>query len=112
MLQICLHPDALGSLLDEVSRYRALTEDESLLLEQIVCRGHRAQRVRIRWTAKMDRQLKLAALSKGGIRRFARDNGLSENAVYQRIAWFKRKSGSGKAAIGAVQSIQIENGGV
>lgn len=85
MSEICLHPDRLLSLLDEIGRHRALSDEETDLIEAIVCRGHRTAGLRTRWTPKLDRALLRAASQRGGIRAFADKNQMSPMAAHRRL---------------------------
>ncbi len=84
-MEICVHPEKLGKLLDEVSRYRALTEEESVMLEQIVCRGHQSAGIRMRWTDEHDRELLAAADCPGAIQLMADRIGTTRMAAYKRL---------------------------
>jgi hypothetical protein len=86
-------------LLDEVSRARALAEDESLLLEQLVCRGHRSQGTRIAWTPKLERALLRASYRNSTIRQFAADNGMSEMCAYKRLEKLRKKQADKEARL-------------
>jgi len=85
MTEICVNSEFLLGLLTEVSRSRALAHHETDVLEAIVCRGHKSAGIRIRWTTTLDRKLMQASNSKGGIKRFALANGISEMAAYRRV---------------------------
>ena len=50
MTEICLAPDKLEALLTEINRHRALTDEETDLLEAIITRGHRTTGIRFNWT--------------------------------------------------------------
>lgn len=77
--------DLAFTLLDEASRRRALTDDESLLLEQIVTRGHQTRGIRITWTPKLERELWKASYRKGTIQSFADANGMSYKAAHEHL---------------------------
>lgn len=81
----CVHPDKLLDWLTEISRTRALRDDETDVIEAIVCRGHKAQGVRFKWNPRLDLALRRAALTKGGIRRFAERHGISPQSAYDRM---------------------------
>jgi len=83
-------PDIALRLLDEVSRTRHLTTEETDLLERLICRGHKSAGVRIRWTATLDRKLAQAAHSKGAIQRFAEQQGITPMAAYSRLRIIRR----------------------
>lgn len=106
-MEICLHPEKLGALLDEVSRHRALTEEESLILERIVCRGHRRQSGRITWTPKLDQELLKCHNRPGAIRSFAERNGMTPRAAYVRIDKLRAKKCRSVAGSG-ILSVKIE----
>lgn len=91
MTDICLRPERMEALLTEINRHRALTDDEADILEAIINRGHQSRNVRRRWTASMDRKLKQASHSKGGIRRFADRQGISDRAAYSRLHKIKAR---------------------
>lgn len=91
-MEICLHPEKLGKLLDEVSRYRALTEEESVMLEQIVCRGHQSTGVKQRWTPEMDRELLQAAQVNGGIARHAEKIGVRPMSCHMRLHKLRKRN--------------------
>lgn len=110
MSAMFLTPDHIGSLLDEVSRHRALTEEESVALEMIVTRGHRSSGMRTRWTPDMDAALLEAAKVDGGIARHAQSIGVRPMSCHMRLHKLRRTLGKAEGCIGAVQSIQIENG--
>ncbi len=91
-MDICLHPNTVLALFDEIGRHRALRDDETDIIEAIVCRGHLSGGIRIKWTPNLDRELKAVAITRGGVRTFAAKHGFGENAVRQRIAWIRRKA--------------------
>lgn len=88
--QFCVHPDLLLDWLTEISRSRALRDHETDVIEAIVCRGHQSQGVRFRWNPRLDLALKRAAITKGGIRRFAARHAISEMAAYKRLAKIRK----------------------
>lgn len=96
---IPVNPDLAFRLLDEVSRTRALDDDESNLLEQLVCRGHRTQGVRVQWNVKLDRALLRASYRKGSIRKFAADNGIPDMACYKRLEKLRKKQAEKEARL-------------
>ena len=77
--------DLAFRLLDEVSRKRALADDESLLLEAIVTQGHQSQGIRFKWTPKLERALVRASLRKGALQAFADANGLTYKAAHEHL---------------------------
>jgi hypothetical protein len=83
--QVCVNPDLLLSLLDEIGRHRALADHETDLVEAIVCRGHRSRSLKQHWTARLDRKLLEAAKTKGGVKRFAAAHNLPPQAAYDRL---------------------------
>lgn len=87
---ICVTPDFLMRLLDDLSRYRALADDETDLLEALVDRGHQTRGIRIQWTATMDLELLKAASMKGGVTEFARLHEISRQAAYDRCAKLRK----------------------
>lgn len=82
---ICVSPDVLLALLNELGRFRALHDHETDLVELIVCRGHRSAGLRVRWNSSMDRRLLKAATKRGGIALFAKQNDISPNAAHTRL---------------------------
>lgn len=80
-MMISVRREFLLGLLNEVNRTRALTDGETDILVDLVKSPARD----FRWTIHHDVALKTASHSKGGIRRFARRYGMSENAAYQRL---------------------------
>lgn len=78
-------------VLDEIGRSRALTEDESNLLEYVLpdCDGRRA----FRWNAIIDAAL-LDAADRSEVASFARLIGIKPNAAYQRLHRVRRRSAS------------------
>jgi hypothetical protein len=85
MTQICLHPDKLLAILDELSRHRALTNEETDMLEAIISRGHVSRNIRFRWTTTIDRALMTAAHSRGGLKRFCERYGVTDGAARVRL---------------------------
>jgi hypothetical protein len=85
-------------LLGAIEKLRALTEEESVFLEQIIRRQNERQRHKgeapvtfRRWTAEMDRKL-MKTRSIVERRRFAEAHGLTDNAVYLRHSRLKRQN--------------------
>ena len=73
-------------LLDRLGRQRALSEDESKLVEILVRRTTRALPRRLyRWTAKDDRILLKARHTPRGLIEAAEKLGVSENAARSRV---------------------------
>lgn len=91
--------DLAFTLLDEASRRRALSDEESLLLEQIVTRGHQTRGVRIQWTQALDRALWRASYRKGTIRQFAAAHNFSEQACYDRLLKLRKQKAARKAKL-------------
>lgn len=86
---ICVRPEFLLSLLEEIGRNRALADHETDLIEDIVNMGMPC----FRWNPRTDRALLLAANTAGGIARFARRYGISGGAAYQRLTRLRRRHG-------------------
>ncbi|MEW9855918.1 hypothetical protein [Novosphingobium sp. M1R2S20] len=84
-MSICLPPEKMLSLLDEIGRHRALTDDETDIVEAIVCRGHRSTGIRTRWTPEMDEALLEAAKVDGGIARHAQKIGVRPMSCHMRL---------------------------
>jgi curved DNA-binding protein CbpA len=78
-------PALLMRLLDEIGRTRALHDEETDLIEILVNRGHRTQRIRFAWSPALERELMRASHRKGSIRNFAAKHGISEKACYCRL---------------------------
>ena len=93
MSEICIMPNILLDLLTELGRHRVLTDRETDLIEDIVG----MELTTFRWNPRLDNQLKTAACSIGGIRRFARRQGISDQSAYDRI-YRIRKREKGKLA--------------
>lgn len=110
MGMICLEPEKMLSLLNEIGSHRALTDDETDILEAIVCRGHRSTGVRQRWTSDMDQALLTAAQVDGGIARHAKAIGVKPMSCYMRLNKLRSTMGKAKGDVRAMQSIQTENG--
>lgn len=91
--------DLAFRLLDELSRSRALADDESALLETLVCRGHQSTGIRITWTPKLERALLRASFRKASIRQFAADNGMSEMCAYKRLEKLRKKQADKEARL-------------
>jgi len=84
-MDICLQPEKMLSLLNEIGRHRALTDDETDIVEAIVCRGHRSTGVRQRWTPAKDAALLEAAKVDGGIKRYAEQIGVRPMSCHMRL---------------------------
>lgn len=79
-------PDTLMRLLDDVGRTRALHDDETDLVELIVTRGHRAAGVKLKWTPDLERELRRVSHRPSGIRSFASQHGITEQAAYDKLS--------------------------
>jgi hypothetical protein len=93
MTEMCFHPDKVLDWLTEISRTRALKDEETDIIEAIVCRGHKSTGQRFRWTVRLDLALKRASLSRGGIKRFAEKHGMSQQAAYDRLNKIRKGEG-------------------
>jgi hypothetical protein len=91
--------DLAFTLLDEASRRRVLSEDESLLLEQIVSRGHSAKGVQIKWTPALDRELWRASYRKGALKHFAESHSITPQAASNRLLRLREKKAARKASM-------------
>lgn len=89
--------DLAFTLLDEASRRRALTDAESLLLEQIVTRGHQSRAIRFAWTPAIERELWRASYRKGTIKNFAAKHGITEKACYDRLAKLRARKAESRS---------------
>jgi len=81
MGEISLHVERLLALLEEVGSHRALTSDETDLIEEIVMRSQEV----FRWTRKSDDELLLASARMGGISSFARRHQITPGMAYTRL---------------------------
>lgn len=98
MTCIPIPTDLAFRLLDELSRARALADDESILLEQLVMRGHHNTKgVQLRWTPALDRALWRASYRKGAIKHFAESNGITPQAASNRLLRLREKKAARKA---------------
>ena len=97
MSEICLHPAKLEALLTEINRHRALSDDETDLLEAIITRGHQSSNFRFHWTPKLERELLRAYSRPSGVRAFAERHGITAHSAYQKLSKL-RKGKSQKAA--------------
>lgn len=88
MSEFCVRPEFLLDLLTEVSRTRALADQETDMLEDIIA----MQTEPFRWNPRLDVQLIVASASPGGIARFARRHGIvNHDAVYQKLARLRKR---------------------
>ena len=85
MTEICLAPDKIEALLCEINRHRALTDEETDLLEAVITRGHRSSAIRFKWTPALERALLRAYSRPTGVRAFAERHGLTTQAAYDKI---------------------------
>lgn len=81
----CVKPDLLLDWLTEISRHRALADHETDVIEAIVCRGHQSTGKNFRWNARLDLALTRAAITRGGIKRFADKHGITQHAAHMRL---------------------------
>ena len=84
-------PSILMRLLDDVGRTRALLDEETDLVEIIVTRGHQSSGLNFRWTPNLERELMRASHRASGVRAFASQHGITENAAYKRISLVKAR---------------------
>lgn len=95
MSEICLHPEKLLDLLTEIGRHRALTDEETDIVEAILDIEHAP----FRWNPRLDNHLLTASHSVGGIARFARRHQITPMSAYSRIKRLKdRQSRKGAAS--------------
>lgn len=92
MSEICLHPEKLLGLLTEIGRHRALSDDETDILEAIL----EIETVPFRWNSRLDAHLLTAAHSNGGIARFARRHEITPTAAYARLHRLRRRASGEK----------------
>ena len=85
---IPVRADKLLAWLTEVGRHRALTDEESLLVEEIVRSEN--DETEFQWTEDHDRML-LAASRRKGIHRLARELGVTDGAAYQRLSRVRKR---------------------
>lgn len=83
--------DKLLRWLDEIGRQRALADDETDILEALVCRGHRSSGVRTRWTPQLDAGLLDAATVDGGIKRYAEEIGVRPMSCHMRLHKIRKR---------------------
>lgn len=83
--------DRLLAWLDEIGRHRALADEETDILEALVCRGHRSTGVRQRWTPEMDAALLAAAQVDGGIARHAKEIGVRPMSCHMRLHKIRKR---------------------
>ena len=88
MSMITVQRDFLLGLLEEVGRSRALASHETDVLQDLVT----AEPVNFEWTEAMCEQLLEAAARGDGVRRFARRNGITDSAAYQKLFRLRRKT--------------------
>lgn len=81
MTEYCLKPELVFSLLDEVSRHRALLPHESDILQDLI----EIDAKPFRWNPRLETQLVLAASSPGGIRRFAERIGIAHGTAIVKL---------------------------
>jgi hypothetical protein len=91
--------DLAFRLLDEVSRKRALANDESLLLEQVISMGRKPKGAHIRWTPQLDRALWQASYRKGALKAFAEKYGITPQAASNRLLRLREKKAARKAKV-------------
>lgn len=83
--------DRLLAWLDEIGRHRALADEETDILEALVCRGHRSSGVRTRWTPDLDAGLLEAATVDGGIKRYADEIGVRPMSCHMRLHKIRKR---------------------
>lgn len=87
MGEFCLKPDIVLSLLDEISRQRALEPHETDLLEEILA----LEATPFRWNPRLENQLVVASASPGGITRFAKRIGIDKGAAFAKLHRLKMR---------------------
>jgi hypothetical protein len=90
MTDICLAPAKLEALLTEINRHRALTDEETDLLEAIITRGHPSAAIRFKWTPATERALLKAYSRPSGVRAFAERHGISQQAAYDKLSKMRK----------------------
>lgn len=87
MTEICVQSDFMLGLLTEIGSTRALSEQETDLIEDIVAME---QPPAFRWNPRLDQALIRSAHSKGGIRRFADRHRITHYAAYIRLSKIRK----------------------
>jgi hypothetical protein len=96
---IAVRTEIVTRWLDELSRQRALRDEETDILETIIQRRAHS-RVYVKWTPALDRKLIRAAHRKSSIRAFAQREGMTAKAAYDRLSKLRlRKAGKAKSTI-------------
>jgi hypothetical protein len=90
MTDICLPPHRLEALLTEINRHRALTDEETDLLEAIITRGHPSSAIRFKWTPALERALLRAYSRPSGVRAFAERHGITQQAAYDKLCKLRK----------------------
>lgn len=84
-------PVVLNRLLDEVGRYRALSDEESLLVETLILKEQRSSSRRLyQWTSADNRELLRIQHRPGGIQSFADKRGISYKAAFQQLSRLRK----------------------
>jgi hypothetical protein len=92
MSVITIDSNRLLDMLTELGRQRALTDRETDLIEDIVMQDQQP----FRWSTGLDLGLQRAAITPGGIARFARRHNITAGMAYARLHRLrKRKGGKG-----------------
>lgn len=87
MTELCLKPDIVLSMLDEIGKHRALEPHETDLIEDILAIESKP----FRWNPRLENQLLTAATSQGGITRFAARHGIDRFSAYQKLHRLRRR---------------------
>ena len=91
LIGVC--PDMLSRLLDDVGRHRALTDEESLMVETLIRRRTQC-RVYVKWTADLDRKLLAVARKRSEVRKFAHRHQMTPQCAYDRLHKLRKKAKS------------------
>lgn len=92
MGHICVRSELLLGLLEEVSRTRALASHETDMLQDLIA----APEACFEWTEQHCADLLEAAARGDGVARFARRNGISPRAAYQKLFRMRRQQRKGR----------------
>ena len=86
MAEICLQRDFVLSILDEISRTRALNNAESEVIEDCLSDEINA----FQWSRPLEDALVTASFTTGGIARFARHHGINIHTAHQKLFRLRR----------------------
>ncbi len=93
MTEMTIASSRLLGLLDEIGRHRALTDEETDMIEEIVNQDVEP----FRWNRRLDLALERASKTPGAIARFARRIGVTESAAYNRLFRLRKRAKGGRS---------------